>query len=98
MEMEELAEEVIVLDRDGKPVDDFRDTDEIFFLCIGSEDAAYRLDDLWDEGWPWSGYDTRCVSSPQAGRFFYDTDIDRWINIDDMKEKIDQAEYYLGAH
>lgn len=95
LEMDELKEEVIALDKDGKPVDDFRDVDEIFYLCISSNDAAHQLDDLWDTGWPWSSDSTRCVAFPKAGRFLYDIDADRWIDIDDIKEKIKEAEYYI---
>ena len=97
MELDELAEEVMALNRYGKPVDNLRDTDSIFFLRIDSDEAAERLDNLCNGGWPWSYGGIRCIEYPRAGQFFYDTDIDRWIDIDAMKEIIKQAELYFEA-
>lgn len=97
MHFEEIAKDIVALDLCGEPVKDITKTDDIFFLFISSNEAANALNELESDGWPWSGKDIRCVSCPQAGRFLYDTDIERWVNIDTTKELIKEAEYYFEA-
>lgn len=95
LKLDGMRGKLIALDINGKPVDDLRDIDRIFYLYIDSDRTAYQLDDLYDEGWPWSSGSINCAGRPRAGQFFYDTDMDHWIDIDSTKEKIKEAECYL---